>query len=247
VAVLPGLSSGFFNDSRPQILSTGSDPRQVLAGNFDGHSDHELITVNAGSNDLSFFPVFGTGVSIPTGGEQPVSAVVGRLNGDGFDDVIVANNGDGRITMLLGGTAGFSALVILPHVALSHPTGLVLSSDAAVLYISQEGQEVVTVIPLTFMVNIIGGTTSDLLVGSEGHEVAQGSLLAVLFITHIVESELPLPLIGVAEPRVIGLIALRASSLDIVALVVVLPQDDRSPTEDDQERAGMLPDLAELG
>ena len=59
VALLPGVGGGFFNDRSPQTFATGLDPRQAFVGNFDGRPG--LVTINAGSNDLTFFPEFWPG------------------------------------------------------------------------------------------------------------------------------------------------------------------------------------------
>ncbi len=76
VAVLPGVGSGFFNDQNPQTFGTGIDPIQSFVGTFGGGSGLDLVTINAGSNDLTFFPGFGAGQSIASGGVTPVAGVV---------------------------------------------------------------------------------------------------------------------------------------------------------------------------
>ena len=52
VWLLPGVGGGFFNDQNPTIFPVGSNPGPLFVGNFDGKPD--LVTVNAGSNDLTF-------------------------------------------------------------------------------------------------------------------------------------------------------------------------------------------------
>ena len=56
-----------------------------------------MITVNAGSNDLTLFPNFGAGQSIGTGGNTPLAAVAADFNHDGIMDLLVANNGDAYV------------------------------------------------------------------------------------------------------------------------------------------------------
>src|SRR5262249_51568191 len=57
VRLLQGCGGGFCNDVNPPVFQTGSDPVQVVVGNFMGQPGHlDLVTVNAASNDLSFFP-----------------------------------------------------------------------------------------------------------------------------------------------------------------------------------------------
>ena len=56
VALLPGVGGGFFNDQNPQTFPVGNDPGPLFVGNFDGKPD--LVTVNAGSNDLTLISDF---------------------------------------------------------------------------------------------------------------------------------------------------------------------------------------------
>ena len=56
VALLPGVGGGFFNDQNPQTFAVGTDPGPIFVGNFDGKPD--LVTVNAGSNDLTLISDF---------------------------------------------------------------------------------------------------------------------------------------------------------------------------------------------
>ena len=96
VTLLPGVGSGFFNDQNPTIFPVGNQPGPLFVGNFDGKPD--LVTVNAGSNDLTLISDF-TGsnpvtTTISSGGLDPVAAFA-FSSGSGFDDLVVANNGDG--------------------------------------------------------------------------------------------------------------------------------------------------------
>src|SRR5262249_18116288 len=104
---LDGTGRGFFNDQAPVIFNTGpgSAPVQTLVGNFDGNGPG-LLAVDSGSNDLTLFSRFGPGHSFSSGGEGPVAALAGDFNHDGFTDLIVANNGDGHITLLRGTADG---------------------------------------------------------------------------------------------------------------------------------------------
>ena len=56
VALLPGVGQGFFNDQNPRTYSVGTDPGPTFVGNFNGQTD--LVTVNAGSNDLTLISGF---------------------------------------------------------------------------------------------------------------------------------------------------------------------------------------------
>ncbi len=143
VSVLPGVGHGFFNDRQPLVLNTGLDPRQVLVGDFTGDGRLDLVSVNAGSNDLTFFADFGPGRSIASGGEAPVAALAGDFNGDGTDDLLVANNGDGRVSLLAGGPDGPAAAESFSRAGVPHPTALALATADGLLnvYVAGESRE----------------------------------------------------------------------------------------------------------
>src|SRR5207253_325837 len=80
VPILPGRGNGFFDTqaASTRFLPTGADPQQVMVGNFDTHGGLDLITVNAGSNNLTYVPNFLTAsqtFSISSGGIDPTAAV----------------------------------------------------------------------------------------------------------------------------------------------------------------------------
>src|SRR5439155_21904978 len=120
VSLLPGVGNGFFNDRDAVQFATGLSPRQVLVGNFDLNPGLDLVSINAGSNDLTFFanPTFTTsvaGLRLDSGGELPLAAAAGDFNFDGISDLVVVNNGDGRMTLLLGGPEGLSFAASFSH------------------------------------------------------------------------------------------------------------------------------------
>jgi large repetitive protein len=152
VSLLPGLGGGFFSDLNPLLFATGSAPQQAFVGEFDGRPGLDLVTVNAGSNDLTFFSGFGPGRAIASGGSDPVAAVAGDFNHDGLLDLLVANHGDGRIALLLGGAAGLGLDRTFSSPDLPHPTALELSSQGGALtfYVAEEGEEAAAGFALVF-------------------------------------------------------------------------------------------------
>jgi hypothetical protein len=141
--VLPGVGHGFFNDQHPLVFQTGLDPQQVLVGDFTGDGRLDLVSVNAGSSDLTFFPDLGPGRSIASGGETPVAAVSGDFTGNGTTDLLVANNSDGAVTLLLGGPDGLSPAETFDRADVPHPTDLAVVSTGEVqeVYVAEEGRE----------------------------------------------------------------------------------------------------------
>jgi hypothetical protein len=139
-----GTGTGFFNDQHPLVFDTGLDPQQALVGDFTGDGRLDLVSINAGSNDLTFFRDFGQGgISIATGGETPVAALAGDFSGDGRLDLLVANNGDGLVTLLAGGADGPHLTATLARADVPHPTDLAVVASGAErdVYVTEEGQE----------------------------------------------------------------------------------------------------------
>src|SRR5262249_48811949 len=101
-----------------------------------------------GSNDLTFFPGFGRGRSLGSGGDRPVEAMAGDFNHDGAADLLVANNGDGRVTLLLGGADGLALARTFTEPGLLHPAAGELSAlggSVLTFYVTDGGEE--TAIP----------------------------------------------------------------------------------------------------
>ena len=72
----PGVGGGFFNDQNPTTFAVGTDPGPIFVGNFDGKPD--LVTVNAGSNDLTLISDFMGPIPSPArsppAGSDPMTA-----------------------------------------------------------------------------------------------------------------------------------------------------------------------------
>jgi hypothetical protein len=155
VVQVPGVGNGFFDDRTGSIrvFATGIDPQQVLVGRFHDPNEEDLVAVDAGSNDLTFFPGFGAGQSIATGGDRPVAAVIGDFNHDGLSDLVVAHNGDGILALLVGAPTGPVLGDTFSQPGLVHPTALELSplaEDTPTFYVTEEGQEQATPFVLSF-------------------------------------------------------------------------------------------------
>jgi hypothetical protein len=151
VYLLPGVGQGFFNDKQPVVFSTGEDPEQVFVGHFDNQPGLDLVTVNAGSSDLTFFPHFGPGHSIATGGESPTAAVAGDFGHDGYTDLLVLNSGDNHVSLLMGSSDGpqlTSTLVPATLVNLSDLALGAVTSTSLSAYVTSTEDE--SVIRLTF-------------------------------------------------------------------------------------------------
>ena len=84
ISLLPGVGNGFFNDRDAIRFATGLSPRQILVGNFDLAPGLDLVSINAGSNDLTFFanPSFTSSVAglsvMPTMSAAVTGSRIGR-------------------------------------------------------------------------------------------------------------------------------------------------------------------------
>ena len=143
VSVLLGNGDGTFQN---QVrYAAGFGPSAIVAGDFTGDGRPGLLTVNSGSNDLTLITDF-TGSSpsrtFASGGLDPVAALMFH-SGNGFDNLIVANNGDGHVALLKGSAEG---LILDPRDIqdLLSPTALALSSFTGGLvqvYAATEGND----------------------------------------------------------------------------------------------------------
>jgi hypothetical protein len=122
---------------------TGTLPRSVAVGDFNGDSKQDLAIVNTKDNTISVLLGKGDGtfsghVDYPTGG-GPVSVAVADLNGDGKPDLAVVNQTDNTVSILLGRGDGTFA----PHV--DYPTGHTPAAVAAADLLSNAKLDLVVV------------------------------------------------------------------------------------------------------
>jgi hypothetical protein len=163
VLVLRGLGGGFFADNRPLTLSTGQSPILAFVGKFDAIPGPDLAVIDSGSNDLTYYSNLlsrgSTATFIPVGGADPIAGVMGDYDDNGYDDLVIADNGDTRISLFEGGPDG---LVLTYSQALDQPvrpTGLVLAATAPGqlhLAISAEGENQVISFTLLFTLGAPG-------------------------------------------------------------------------------------------
>ena len=135
VTLLLGNGTGGFTPATASPFTAGTGPRAIAVGDFnnDGHLD--IAVANNGSNNLTILLGTGTGgfniiagVPAPTTGTSPVSIAVGDFNGDGSQDLAVANSGSANITILLGnGTGLFAAAAGSPFAAGTQPSSIVVA------------------------------------------------------------------------------------------------------------------------
>jgi hypothetical protein len=179
------VGGGFFDDAHPTVFQTGADPVQLFVGHFDTGPGLGLATVNAGSNDLTFFADFGPGRSIASGGLAPTAAVAGAFALDGRTGLVVLNSLDNRVALLLPGSDGPQIAAVLAPGNLAGLSDLALgrlSGNAVEVYVTAAGQDAVT--RLAFSLDLSPATPPGLAValspGAPGEAVADPALLVGL-------------------------------------------------------------------
>jgi hypothetical protein len=146
VQVFPGVGGGFFNDQNPTTYAVGQAPSGLFLGHFSGRGT-EIAALNAGSNSVSLIGPGGVTQTIPTGGLRPSSGFAGDFNSNGFTDLVVGNNGDGRLSLLVGGSGGLSLAQTLTSPDAPSPTSLSfggLSGGVLSFYVASAGREAAT-------------------------------------------------------------------------------------------------------
>ncbi len=156
VEVLRGVGGGFFNDSDPLILPAGPGPIRAFVGKFDAGPGPGLAVLDSGSSDLTYYSNFATGSSapqlIPTGGPNPVAAVMGSYLNNGYADLFIAHQGDSRITLLEGGPDGLQLAGSFYVGQSVQPTDLAISTDASgalQIYVAATGRDQAILVNIT--------------------------------------------------------------------------------------------------
>lgn len=122
VVIFLGLGNGTFG--QPDLFAAGNEPYSVAVGDFDEDGIQDLVVANetfrctldgcepAVPGDVSVLLGRGDGAfeaqSRFGAGRRPSAVAVGDFNGDGNEDLAVANSGSANVSILLGtGDGGF--------------------------------------------------------------------------------------------------------------------------------------------
>ena len=128
--VLPAIGNGFFDDQNPTVYAVGTNPSSLFVGNFTGALGQEIATVNSGSNTVSLVSNLGSASpvtqSVSSGGTDPAAAFM--VPGTGAASLVVANSGNGSISLFEGGENGLSLNSVLSTAGLPNPSALALAS-----------------------------------------------------------------------------------------------------------------------
>lgn len=168
VYLLVGLGRGFFNDKQPVIAQTGVAPTQLFVGHFDNEDRFDVVTVNAGSHDLTVISGLGqsdlVGVRTVILSEiDPVAAIVQDFNSDGLSDLIVAHQ-SGQFTLWLGGSNEVQAIDTQGSDHVTNLSELVLgqvTENSVEVYFTSVGNTTATLATFALNFNSASSTSFD--------------------------------------------------------------------------------------
>ena len=115
VGVLLGDGAGGFNRAAGSPFAVGRTPRAVAVADVNGDGKQDIAAANAGDNTVTILRGDGAGgFAVASGspfaaGTTPVALAVADFDGDGRQDVAVANIGGSAVTVLAGSLAATSA------------------------------------------------------------------------------------------------------------------------------------------
>ncbi|MFI5454073.1 MAG: FG-GAP-like repeat-containing protein [Isosphaerales bacterium] len=180
VEIFPGVGNGFFNDTAPVTYPVGQAPSGLFLGNFTG-SGQSIATLNAGSNTISLIGQGGVTQTIGAGGLRPVAGFAGDFSGNGFTDLVVGDNGDGRFALFTGGPAALSLSQTVTSAEAPSPTSLSFAgvTDGVLsFYASTAGRETASLLAFNLDqgASVSGSLTGEGL--ATGTEQSTGSVLA---------------------------------------------------------------------
>ncbi|WP_435008186.1 FG-GAP repeat domain-containing protein [Tundrisphaera lichenicola] len=137
VSVYRRLEDGTFGSYGGGPIAVGLNPSEMFVGHFDRRSGYDLVTVNTGSNNLSYVSDVGMlapqAISIDLGGIQPITGFSSDLNRDGVLDLVVASN-DGRMAILQGGRSGLELSGVISRPGFASPTALAAGNEMGSFY-----------------------------------------------------------------------------------------------------------------
>ncbi len=147
IEIFHQLLAGLFGLTSNSTLGDAStlSPSAVEVADLDGDGDLDIVSSNAGSDNVTVFlqNAFGAFPSAPSldlGGvgvtDGAADVVAADLNGDGLIDIASANETGNDLTVFLQGVAGFATL---PDFTLSHANGPLLPHEIHAVDVNGDG------------------------------------------------------------------------------------------------------------
>ncbi len=131
LTLIPGVGGGFFNDNDPTVFPLDETPGLIFAGPFESGAGLDVVALDPGTSYVTLISGLSTGAFaqqvISSGGSDPVAALALR-GSNGFEDLVVANNADGKVSLLLGSADGLILEEVDSLPGGLSPTGLGIAS-----------------------------------------------------------------------------------------------------------------------
>jgi hypothetical protein len=227
-------SGGSFNDHDPVKLPVGTTPGPILVGDFTappnlaGSAGLQIAVVNADSNNVTIVSDFTTADPVfknfSTGGLDPSAAFAVGLGSNGLQGLVIANTGDGTIS-LLGGNAGaldVEGILTASQTGLPRPSSLVLASvsiSAVGFYATTEGVEGAALLAF-----ILGGAAPTLAPSPSSIPAAASTLLPLSASEKSLALVSTLLMVSVDTQLVLGPQSEQASASEAAAVISFLPE-----------------------
>ena len=173
VSMYQGRGDGTFDPTASATFAVGMNPSEMFIGRFDKRPQVDLVTVNSGSDDVTFIGgIFGPRPltqTVSSGGVLPDAAFAVDTNHTGVLDLVVANGGDGHMAYLRAGNDGLQLAGVITQASIPVPTALAASSwgDGGLdFYAAGAGQDAAALlhfdlgIASTFLPGLLGESTA---------------------------------------------------------------------------------------
>ena len=156
ITILLGNGHGGFTTASGSPFAAGTGPVSLAIGDFNADGKTDLAVANSVDNTVSVLLGDGSGKFTAAAGSPlsvgngPASLAVGDFNGDGKEDLAVANSGSNTVTVLLGNGIGGFTPASSPPIVGATPVSLAvgdLNHDGNLdLVIANSGDNTVTVL-----------------------------------------------------------------------------------------------------
>lgn len=112
VSIRLGNGDGTFGS--PLVVNVGVSPGGLAVGDFNHDGKKDLVVLNSGDGSMTFLmnttPHLGAlsfdNSLVLAAGNSPVAVQALDLNGDGYDDLVILNTGDGSVSVQLNDQTG---------------------------------------------------------------------------------------------------------------------------------------------
>src|SRR4029077_852148 len=112
ITYLEGIGNGTYKTGHSYACGANTLPLSAVAGVFTASGRLDLACIGTGNGEVGLMANLGGGAfALPKPfpvGLSPIGAAVGDFNGDGINDLAVANNKSASVSVLLGTAPGFA-------------------------------------------------------------------------------------------------------------------------------------------